>query len=254
MPWYTLIAQCLGLYQKDLQTNRTDGAIRKENGRPSSNAQTQFSRQADGTQPDSMRRQFSNYSGSLVSRPPLTPPSTPVEQAQSSLATIRRPDGVMDRLRALFLFRSMRWFLPPLDDKPPVENEDVSTIQLTAILSNAFSGQGGISISTTIETDAEIASDDDLVATYYGYRMASFWIPPRRYNRKKATIDVHCRATVCLDHYDFLGYRHIPNSEKEMITVFFMHEQWRVWVTVPYTYAKSKLRLQHDRSSLTVSV
>ncbi|CEL10091.1 hypothetical protein ASPCAL13218 [Aspergillus calidoustus] len=166
MPWYTLIAQFLGWYQKDLQTNSTGAA------------------------------------------------------------TVPRPDGIMDRLRALFLFRSMRRFLPPLNDNPPVEYED-----------------GEISISTTIETDAEITSDDDLVATYYGYRMASFWIPPRRYNRKKATIDVHCRATVCLDHYDFLGYRDIPSSEKEMITVFFMHEQWRVWVTVPYTYAKSKLRL-----------
>jgi hypothetical protein len=169
-------------------------------------------------------------------------------------AIIRRPDNIMDRLRALFLFRSMRWFLPPLDDKPPVENEDVSTIQLTAILSNAFSGQGGISISTTIETDTEISSHDDIVAMYHGYRIASFWIPPQRYNRKKATIDVHCRATVYLDHYDFLGYRRIPSSEKEMITVFFMHEQWRVWVTMPYTYAKSKLRLQHDRSNLTLSV
>ncbi|KAL2846609.1 hypothetical protein BJY01DRAFT_213208 [Aspergillus pseudoustus] len=236
MSWYTLIAQFLGWYQKDLQTNSTGAATRRENGRASSNAETQICRQDDGTQRDGMRRQLSDPSGSLVSKPPLTPPLTPDEEAQSSLAITRRPDGIMDCLRALFSYRSMRHFLPPLNDRPPLGDE------------------GEIIVSTTIETDAAMPSDDDLAATYYGYRIASFWIPPRRYNREKATVDVHCRATVCLDHYDFVGYQHIPSSEEEPITVLFVHEQWRVWVTVPYTYAKPKLRLQHDRSSPTVPV
>jgi hypothetical protein len=50
-----------------------------------------------------------------------------------------------------------------------------------------------------------------------------------RYNFKQVTVDVHYWATVWLDHYDFVGYRHIPSSGKrtDHSTVLSIHEQWR---------------------------
>ncbi|KAL2812029.1 hypothetical protein BDW59DRAFT_155394 [Aspergillus cavernicola] len=94
---------------------------------------------------------------------------------------------------------------------------------------------------TTPETDTDPLGDDEIVATYLGYRMASFWIPPRRYNTPKGLVDYFCRAIVCLDHYDFVGHGRIPSSENELISVCFLHGKWTVWVSVPYTYAKSRL-------------
>jgi hypothetical protein len=36
-----------------------------------------------------------------------------------------------------------------------------------------------------------------------------------------ALVGVVGRATVWLDHYDFVGYRHIPSSEKELTVQYF---------------------------------
>lgn len=70
--------------------------------------------------------------------------------------------------------------------------------------------------------------------------MATIEFPSRRIG-EDPIIDVFCRALVSLNHYDIIGHGPIPRCAKETILVFFHHEEWKVWVSIPYWEARRRL-------------